>query len=383
MAKRGSLPVPSASELNDAVLGVVSTNAEPVAAKAVATTVRKSLSASVDDINAAIDGLVSAGKLFRIAGKTAKAPPRFSVHDVRTSVREELKSLATGALPQTAAQLLKQLKQKTSVSASDVAALLDELATQGDCFVIPAATKTGGLRYWHRSANEFYSDQLVAALAERGPTPEPQAAKLLKGVAAADVSAVVRDGITAGRLFRHPPRGKSKGPLLATWPTHAADYLEELHKPLAAIVQLLQVAGVSTNEIRRGCVQLLESCGVLLGVAATSTSLAPGSPSTAADAIDADQSAILADVAARILAVIREIEPAADQGALVSARELRRGVGGEKRLFDAAALLLQKQQTLSLHRHDYPMSLTDDERRELIFDGRGTYFVGVAIRRNA
>jgi hypothetical protein len=55
----------------------------------------------------------------------------------------------------------------------------------------------------------------------------------------------------------------------------------------------------------------------------------------------------------------------------------------EKQLFDRAVLELARQGRLSLHRHDFPSSLSPAERDELVTDGAGAYYVGMALRQNA
>lgn len=83
-----------------------------------------------------------------------------------------------------------------------------------------------------------------------------------------------------------------------------------------------------------------------------------------------------------LVALMQQIEPGALRGALVGARDLRRAAEMPKEKFDAEALRLAKAGTLSLHRHDYPASMTPAERDELVTDGRGTFYVGMALRQN-
>ncbi len=79
---------------------------------------------------------------------------------------------------------------------------------------------------------------------------------------------------------------------------------------------------------------------------------------------------------------MRRIEPGADRGALIGARDLRRAARLEKQAFDQAVLDLARQGRLSLHRHDYPASLSPAEREDLVADGAGAFYVGLALRRN-
>jgi len=48
--------------------------------------------------------------------------------------------------------------------------------------------------------------------------------------------------------------------------------------------------------------------------------------------------------------------------------------------FDQAVLSLYKDRRVYLDRHDHPMRLTDAERRDLVSDGTGNYYVGITLR---
>ena len=80
---------------------------------------------------------------------------------------------------------------------------------------------------------------------------------------------------------------------------------------------------------------------------------------------------------------MRQIEPGADNGALVAARNLRRAAKLDKHEFDRAVLELARNGRLTLHRHDFATSLSATERDELVSDGEGTFYVGMALRRGA
>jgi hypothetical protein len=57
------------------------------------------------------------------------------------------------------------------------------------------------------------------------------------------------------------------------------------------------------------------------------------------------------------------------------------GVQGKaKAEFDQAVLSLYKNGRVYLDRHDHPLRLGDAERRDLVFDGAGNYYVGITLR---
>jgi DNA topoisomerase-1 len=92
---------------------------------------------------------------------------------------------------------------------------------------------------------------------------------------------------------------------------------------------------------------------------------------------------------------MRKISDHADAGALVGAGDLRKATGMPKRMFDQLMHELAKAGIVSLHRHDFPSSLSEEKRAELIqipnaYDeqpagnpkgDKSGYFVGAAIRQ--
>lgn len=68
-------------------------------------------------------------------------------------------------------------------------------------------------------------------------------------------------------------------------------------------------------------------------------------------------------------------------GGLISVRELRSKVSMEKSEFDQLALELARDGLVTLHQHDFPSSLSEDEQAALIVDARGNHFIGIAARR--
>jgi hypothetical protein len=85
------------------------------------------------------------------------------------------------------------------------------------------------------------------------------------------------------------------------------------------------------------------------------------------------------DGAARaVLNALRQLEQESPPGALLSVRELRTRSDLDKNRFDRAALELVGQGRVSLHAHDHAGALAESERRALIEDVRGVFYVGIA-----
>lgn len=81
-----------------------------------------------------------------------------------------------------------------------------------------------------------------------------------------------------------------------------------------------------------------------------------------------------------ILDAMRSVEPAADRGAVVTPRQIRSLCGLSRAEFDARVLRMARAGTLALHHHDWPASLTQVERDELVYCD-GVYYIGLAIRQ--
>ena len=78
---------------------------------------------------------------------------------------------------------------------------------------------------------------------------------------------------------------------------------------------------------------------------------------------------------------MRQLNPGADLGTLIGVAELRQRAGLSKEEFDQQALALARAGRVSLHEHDFPAGQTPERRAELITDGAGRYYVGLALRR--
>jgi hypothetical protein len=102
-----------------------------------------------------------------------------------------------------------------------------------------------------------------------------------------------------------------------------------------------------------------------------------------ASTIDDSLPALGESLLARIIERMVDIDPGAANGALVRLRELRRAMDFqniEKSTFDRAVLQLADAGKVALHRHDYPTGLSEQDRAELVTNGKGDYFVGIALR---
>jgi len=63
--------------------------------------------------------------------------------------------------------------------------------------------------------------------------------------------------------------------------------------------------------------------------------------------------------------------------------KIRRELGLEKAVFDAAIVELVKARTVYCAEHDHPWRLRPEERAELVADGRGVFYCSISDRRPA
>ena len=278
------------------------------------------------------------------------------------------------AEPMTAGQLTKLLVAPHKLSEAKMAPILDELVAASRLHPFPPKTAKGKLRYWDRDAGELGRSLIAAVLDKKGAQSKTDLRKAAKQLTDAAFEVAFQHLIDARSLFEHPPLPKKKSTLFGNQPPSPEPYLRELGVQLAKVVAQLMAANVSGKELRRALVQLVEATGVPFGAGGTAHD--GGSPQT-----EHDGESPQPEAGTDLVSLMRRIEPAADNGALVPARELRRVAKLDKSHFDRAVLELARQGRLMLHRHDFAGGLSDSERDELVTDGAGTYYVGMALRR--
>jgi hypothetical protein len=84
-----------------------------------------------------------------------------------------------------------------------------------------------------------------------------------------------------------------------------------------------------------------------------------------------------------LLARMVQIKLAAAAGGLVPINELwksLRSEGWDKASFDRIVLGLSEQYRVALQRHNFPASLSGEDRADLVADDLGNYYVGIALR---
>lgn len=293
--------------------------------------------------------------------KTPLAPP---TPEARENILVAMRATTEPMLAKPFAKLLAPPFQIPEVQ---LVPILEEFVALGKLHLYPPKAAKAKARYWDRSPTEFGRVTILKTLEAKGPQPEATLRKALKGFSEPQITRIFQTAFEARELWRHPPFGKSKKELIGNRPPAPATYLHDVGVQLHKVVSLLREAQVPRDELRRAFVQIAEAAGISFA----------GTTGTATDS-DSASEARPDDV--DLPALMRRIEPGTDRGALIGTRDLRRAARLEKSLFDRVVLELARQGRVSLHRHDYPASLSETEREELVTDGRGTYYVGLALR---
>lgn len=267
--------------------------------------------------------------------------------------------------PVTARQLSTLLSMASKIPESVLVPILDECVATGRIHSFSPATAKGKPRYWDRDLIEWSRLSIERSVQKKGPQTVAKLRTMNNGLSDPQFKQVFQSLIETGRLREHPPVGKSKTLKYGTEPPACEPYLKDVGKSLARIVSQLTSAGVDSQTLAKAVAVCLKEAGI-------PTSL-NGSEATR------DANVGLADL--DLLMLMKQIEPGAERGALVTARELRRAANLDKLRFDQSVLELARQGRIMLHRHDHAAGLSVSERDELVTDGAGAYYVGMALRR--
>lgn len=359
--KRGSAGPPSVEACEHAVAMLRQAD-EPLDAKALAKLLQEPHRISAGDLAPVLEAFVDGGMLIRYPGKTAKGQPRYWDRDAGAIARQAaLLLLQTADEPLTAKDVAAKLSTPLKFSEKELARILEECTTAGLIHAIPPKAAKGKPRFWSQDILEFGRRRTLETLKLKGPLPPAKLQTALKEIDNGQFDRVLRSLEERGAVFRHPPR-KTGPDLIGNRPPAPEDYLKDVQTQLTKVVKTLRGANVPFDALRRAVVQLVEAAGIPFGGA-------PTSPAPAKSA------------AVDLISLMQRLEPGAERGTLVGARDLRRAAGMPKSQFDELVLQLARDGRLSLHRHDYPASLSAAERDELVADAHDQFYVGIALRR--
>ncbi len=292
--------------------------------------------------------------------KSTSVPPTLEAQN------EAFSKLRQTSLPVTAKQLSGMLVAPFKISEALLIPILDAAVANGELHGFLPATAKGKPRFWDRDLTEFGRCLIVQSIQKKGPQPKAKLKSAAKGLTDEMFQQAFEGLIGSHRLCEHPPVGKSKISKYGIESPACEPYFKDVGKQLAKIVEQLIAVGVDRTSLTDAIVVWLAQSGLSVTTASERSNVPA---STGVGEID-------------LLMLMRQIEPGAERGALVTSRELRHAANLDKPLFDQVVLNLAREGRLMLHRHDHATGLSPSERDELVTDGSGTYYVGMALRRS-
>lgn len=366
MAKKARPQSPPSDAARENVLAVLQTTAEPKTPKELVKLLEAPFQITEADLAQLLEAFANSDRLFRFPKKTDKSQTRYWDRDAGAIAREAIQAVLDLAdRPLTAKEIAGRLETPLKFTVADLAPLLQAAADSGLLHRFDPTTAKGLPRYWSYDEQEYGRRVVLQTLKTKGPLARTKLQTAVKGISKDCLDAIVATLTESGQIHLHPPLKTGAG-LLGVGRPVAGPYLKEVGTQLAKVTLKLRQAGVTSAELRRAVIELAEAAGIPFGEATTSA--AAGSRSAEVAAVD-------------LLALMKSLDPGAERGALVGARDLRRVAGLSKSEFDSAVLQLARQGRLSLHAYDLPASLNADERNELVTDG-SRFYVGIAIRQN-
>lgn len=280
--------------------------------------------------------------------KAAAAQPAISEADLRLALRDTVARLGKPTAP---AELRKALPKPYQRPPAEMTRLLADLAREGSL----VAVKDGkGFRYADRDPATVLAPAIQGALRDGPLAKKDLEARIKRAAPGFDkmLAAVLTAEIARGAVREHPKAGKQ--PLrYGLEPPDPTPFLAKAVKDLQALAKKLAPNGVTAASIHA-------ALGRALG-------LAERAPAGDDDAV---------------LAALRELASREPPGALLSVRALRAITPLDRARFDGTVLRLSRAGKLMLHHHDFPASLSEPERAELVKDEHGVHYVGVAPRED-
>jgi len=259
-----------------------------------------------------------------------------------------VEALKRSGQPLTSGKILELIPSPSRVKPAVLEELLKKPVAEGMLAIWPPRQKGQAQRYWTRTPEAAVETGLMELLADAVESPSGAVKKLtsrLAGFSDKERGALVESCLealaSAGKLYRHPVRGRTR---YGARPAAAAGYVKALRKEVDALAKKLAPAGVTREQIL----------------------------------------AALADDARGDRLSERMLDHLKAKGRVVSIGELRESVAPapeDKSRFDDAVLSLWRQRRVFLDRHDYPQSMSDSDRNhDLVLDGKGNYYVMIGLR---
>ena len=307
---------------------------------------------SSKDLSALLDEMTAAGEIFSWPQK------KFWDRNPRLVLPELILSFMAKSVVATSSKIKASLKLPLEM----VEAALNELVDTGKLYLWrPGKTPYFCLSEPRKTALETILNALAA-----GPLTEKELVasvrKRLPGYQGMDLKEHLS---YSKQAYEYPKYGKVKI-RYGLQPPEPGPYLGKAMQEITALQRLLAPFRISLEAI-------YGALGRELGLARET-----GEPSKEPPKGEI----VLPDAEPLLLRAITRLQPFGQRRALVSIRELRRSMGLAKSVFDRVVLSLALQGKVALHHHDFPSSLSPEERDELVRDEQGTYYVGIVPKES-
>jgi hypothetical protein len=307
---------------------------------------------SSKDLSALLDEMTAAGEIFSWPQK------KFWDRNPRLVLPELILSFMAKSVVATSSKIKASLKLPLEM----VEAALNELVDTGKLYLWrPGKTPYFCLSEPRKTALETILNALAA-----GPLTEKElVASVRKRLPGYQVMDLKEHLSYSKQAYEYPKYGKVKI-RYGLQPPEPGPYLGKAMQEITALQRLLAPFQISLEAI-------YGALGRELGLARET-----GEPSKEPPKGEI----VLPDAEPLLLRAITRLQPFGQRRALVSIRELRRSMGLAKSVFDRVVLSLALQGKVALHHHDFPSSLSPEERDELVRDEQGTYYVGIVPKES-
>jgi hypothetical protein len=296
------------------------------------------------------------------------------------------KALERADQPLTLAQIERGLPRPLQKKPEELRRCVEELTAQKQAYQCPPY-RSKSPRFSLRSPEEQARTSILQVLSHESLTKGKlirKAKSVGKGLPETRLRQALEQLLNDAEVRKLPPLVGGSHNLLGTGEVQPRDYclplFNKVVKSLTKLLPRLETEGVSRETVLGEATRIWQETIAQFGSQPGKAEPAAPAPRPSAELTEA---ASPSDTQA-ILDGLRQVNPAAGQGAMVSVRELRRNLSerlADKARFDAAVLRLARERRIDLHQHDLPMSLTEAQREEeLVPDEQGRCYNGIVLR---
>jgi hypothetical protein len=233
--------------------------------------------------------------------------------------------------------------------------LLEEQVSAGRFHRFRAKAPSKQARYWARNLEDYARESILTILSQRPHTQAQLLRRLrtkLPGFGEQPQLDLLTYLVREKQVRQLPPFIGSRTMRYSTTPPDPCDYLVDAVRKISS---RLNIPAETTLRAMRSLTFANSKNGAM----------------------------IQDDLGEKLLTRMVQIKLAAAHGGLVPLNELWQSLqneGWDKAGFDRAVLNLAEKYRVALQRHNFPASLNEQERAELVADRLGNYYIGIALR---